>query len=150
MDATAFAAAFGQIYRETYHRAVRRIGDGRQALSAETTALMLHLSQAGPMTLSELARHFGRALSTLSAKIAALEAEGLLARQRDEGDGRRALVWLSAAGRQALMQALQVLDTERLAVAAQALPPAERAQLLATLNTLIAALPPHHRETASP
>lgn len=93
MEPQEFARNFGQLYRELYHRAVRRIDDGRDAPAAETIALLLHLSQAGPMTLSELSRHFGRALSTLSTKIAAQEAQGLLARQRDDADGRRALIW---------------------------------------------------------
>jgi DNA-binding MarR family transcriptional regulator len=73
------------------------------------------------MCLSELARHFGRALSTLSVMLAALEDDGLLARQRDGGDARRALIWLSPAGQQALQEALDVLDTHRLATAAATL-----------------------------
>jgi hypothetical protein len=62
MDAPDFAQQFGQLYRELYRLAVRRVSDGREPLSAETTALLLHLAQTGPMSLSQLARHFGRAL----------------------------------------------------------------------------------------
>ena len=145
MDTQAFARQFGQLYRELYQRAVRRIDDPRDALSAETTALLLHLAQGGPMTLSELSRHFDRALSTLSAKVSALEDQGLLARQRDEADARRALIWLSPAGREQLLQALEVLDTALLASAAASMPAQQRSALLAALQSLIAALP-HHPE----
>lgn len=143
-DAADFARQFGQHYRELYRLALRRVGSPHDRLSAETSALLLHLAQTGPMTLSELARHFGRALSTLSVKLSELEAQGLLARQRDEADGRRALVWLSPAGRQALLQSLEVLDTPRLATAAAQLSPPQRTQLLAGLAALIAALPAPH------
>ena len=142
MDAQAFARDFGELYRQLYQRAVRRIDDARDAPSAETTALLLHLAQAGPMTLSELSRHFDRALSTLSAKVNALQAQGLLARQRDEADARRALIWLSPSGREHLLQALEVLDRTLLATAAQALSSEQRSALLAALQSLIAALPP--------
>lgn len=149
MDEQAFAREFGALYRELYRVAVRRVDDGRERLSAETTTLLLHLAQAGPMSLSEMAQHFGRALSTLSVKVAALEAQGLLTRQRDDGDGRRAEIWLSPAGRAALDEALGVLDTPRLTQAAARLDAGLRAQLLQALQALVAAVPapgepPHH------
>jgi DNA-binding MarR family transcriptional regulator len=144
MDTQAFATHFGQLYRELYQRAVRRINDPRDAPSAETTALLLHLAQAGPMTLSELSRHFDRALSTLSVKVSALEDQGLLTRQRDEGDARRALIWLNPTGRERLLEALDVLDTTLLATAAHSLSAEQRSALLAGLQSLIAALPHNH------
>lgn len=140
MESPQFADAFGHLYREVYRVAVRRIGDGREALSAETTALLSHLAQAGPMSLSEMAQHFDRALSTLSAKVAALEADGLLARQRDDDDGRRATIWLSPRGRQVLAEALEVLDRQRLSAAAQRLSDEQRQQLIDALHALAAAL----------
>jgi len=138
--APAFAQAFGQLYRELYRLAVRRIADGREQLSPETTALLVHLAQAGPLTLSEMAQHFDRALSTLSAKVAALESEGLLGRQRDGDDGRRALIWLSERGRQVLSEALEVLDRHRLARAAEHMNPEQRDQLIQGLQALVTAL----------
>lgn len=141
MDEQGFARALNGLYRELYRIAVRRVDDGRERVSAETTALLLHLAQAGPMTLSEIALHFGRALSTLSAKVAVLEAQGLLSRQRDTEDARRADIWLSPAGRVVLDEAMEVLDTPRLALAAARLEPARRDQLLQSLRELIAAVP---------
>lgn len=142
MDTDEFANGFGQLYRQIYGLAARRVADGRELLSAETTALLLHLAQSGPLSLSEMARHFDRALSTLSVKIAALEADGLLARQRDDGDARRALIWLSPRGRAVLDEALQVLDQQRLASAARSLGAEHRQQLLAGLQALVEALSP--------
>ena len=141
MEADEFARQFSRLYRELYRLAVSRIDSSRERLSPETTALLLHLAQAGPMTLSELSRHFDRALSTLSAKVADLEDQGLLARQRDSLDARRALIWLSPAGRQELLDALEVLDTRTLAAAASQIGAVERLQLLASLRALINALP---------
>jgi DNA-binding MarR family transcriptional regulator len=143
MESPQFADEFGRLYREVYRVAARRIGDGRDQLSAETTALLSHLAQAGPMSLSEMAQHFDRALSTLSAKVAALEADGLLARQRDDDDGRRATIWLSPRGREVLADALDVLDRQRLSSAAERLSPDQRGQLLDGLRALAAALSPH-------
>lgn len=140
MDIDDFATRFGAAYRELYRHAVRRIHDARDALSGETTALLLHLGQAGPSTLGELVRHFDRAPSTLSAKIDALEATGLLARQRDAADARRSLVWLTDAGRRRLLETLDVLDASRIARAAARLDPTRRAALLDDLDALVAAL----------
>jgi DNA-binding MarR family transcriptional regulator len=142
MDEHDFAQRFGALYRELYRLAVRRVDDGRDVLSPETSALLLHLAQAGPLSLSELAPHLGRALSTLSAKVGELESQGLLARQRDEHDTRRALIWLTARGRQALLDALDVLDTPRIAGAAAQLGAARRTRLVEDLEALIGALPP--------
>ncbi len=140
MDAQDFANQFNQLYRELYRRAAKRVVDVRAQMSPETSALLMHLAQAGPMTLSEMAQHFGRALSTLSVKVAALEADGLLARQPDAGDGRKALIWLSPQGRQSLSQALEVLDTQRLGMAAEQLDQLQRAQLVTDLQAFIAVL----------
>lgn len=140
MDSHEFANGFGQLFRQIYGLAARRVADSREQLSAETTALLLHLAQSGPLSLSEMARHFDRALSTLSVKIAALEADGLLARQRDDGDARRALVWLSPQGRAVLDEALQVLDVQRLGNAAEQLDTERRQQLLAGMQALVEAL----------
>ncbi len=99
-----------------------------------------HMAQTGPATLSELVVHLGRSPSTLSVKIAALEASGLLARQRDEQDARRALIWLSPAGRVALTEALDVLDVARLAEATKDWDAARRQHLVIEMQALVHAL----------
>ena len=140
MDDATFAARANDLFRDVYRRGARRIPDARERTSPETTALLLHLAQAGPLTLTEMAAHMARAPSTLSAKVAALEERGLLARRPDAQDGRRILVWLSDAGRAALDDALQVLDDRRLRAAAARLNPARRAAVIAALDDLHRAL----------
>lgn len=147
MDSQEFAREFGALYRELYRLAVRRVEDGREVLSAETTALFLHLSQTGPQTLSELTMHLDRAPSTLSAKVAELESQGLLARQRDDSDARRALIWMTPKGRETLQQAIEVLDTAALSAAAARLESSRLSNLLEDLRALIAALPSQPRRT---
>ncbi len=140
METSTFARRFEQAYRDLYLRAVRRVRDKRERLTAETTAFLLHLAEAGPMGLTELARHMGRAQSTTSEMVEHLVAKALLAREPDPADARRSLIWLTAEGRDDLAEALQVLDEPRLARAAEGLTPAERAdltRLMDRLNTLL-------------
>ncbi len=140
MDEAPFAEQTNAWFRAIYERGARRVADARERLAPETVSLLLHLAQAGPLTLTELAGHVSRAASTTSAKVAALEAEGLLARQPDLADGRKALIWLSPAGRAALDEARQVLDAEHLVLAARRLSAGQRADVVQALATLHAAL----------
>lgn len=144
MDPAAFAERTNAWFRAIYTLGARRVDDARERLSSETVSLLLHLAQAGPLTLTELAAHLARAASTTSAKVAALEAQGLLARQPDEADGRKALIWLSPAGRAALDEAMQVLDAQHLAQAASRLAPDQRATVVQALATLHDALARPH------
>jgi DNA-binding MarR family transcriptional regulator len=147
MEPDEFAAAFEDAFRSTYLGAVRRIDDGREKLAAETTSLLGHLAQAGPLTIGEIAEHLGRAPSTVSVKVAQLEDRGLLARQDDDGDGRRRFVWLTPLGRDALAEAHQVLDHDAIIRAATTLDPDERAQLARLLDRLVAGLRPNPTTT---
>lgn len=140
MTDTEFAAAFEDLFRSTYLRAVRRVRDKRDRLTPETVAFLDHLALSGPLTPGELARHLDRAPSTLSEMIDHLLAKGLLERDRDPADARKSLIWLSDAGRAALVEARQVLDRTVLANAAASLPVAERAAFLATFHTFVANL----------
>jgi len=140
MTDAEFAAAFEDLFRSTYLRAVRRVRDKRERLSPETVAFLDHLAMSGPLTPGELSRHLDRAPSTLSEMLDHLLAKGLLERDRDPADARRSLVWLSDAGREALIEARQVLDHAVLARAATVLPEAERAAFLHSFQTFVAAL----------
>jgi DNA-binding MarR family transcriptional regulator len=134
------AAAFEELFRSTYLRAVRRVRDKRDRLTPETVAFLDHLAMSGPLTPGELSRHLDRAPSTLSEMLEHLLAKGLLERDRDPADARKSLVWLSEAGREALIEARQVLDHGALARAAAALPEAERAAFLNTFHTFVSGL----------
>lgn len=132
MDPDDFAQRFEALFRETYQLAVRRIADKRARLSPETTGLLLHLTATGPIPVSALAQHTGRAQSTMSEMVAALMHKGLLETDPDPQDARRHLVWLSPAGQAALQEALQVLDRARLAQAAAALAAGDQETILRT------------------
>lgn len=140
MNEDDFARQFEDLYRLIYARAVRRIRDKRARLSPETVALLTHLSFAGPMTLTEIARHTARAQSTASEMINHLEKKGLLERDQDPDDGRRTLVWLSTEGRDVLSLSRAVLDTKRITTAAARMSATERAELAALFEKLTTSL----------
>nr|WP_259409154.1 MarR family winged helix-turn-helix transcriptional regulator [Rubrivivax gelatinosus] len=123
-------------------RAARRVEQGRDSLSPDAVELLLHMAQTGPATLADLSRYLERAQSTLSARVASLEAGGLLSRQRDGQDPRRLLVWLSPSGRRALAEAMEMLDTACLAAAAASWDDERRRRLVDELDALLDAMPP--------
>lgn len=135
-----FAEQFQHAFQSIYLAAMRRVRDGRQRLAPETTALLLHLAEAGPMSLSDMAKHFDRALSTLSDKVENLETQGLLQRQRDPHDARRSDIWLSELGQTVLAQELDVLDRVRVTRAAASLSAETRTRLLDALTEFDQAL----------
>jgi len=140
MDADAFADRFADAYQGVYLHAVRRVRDKREQLTRETTAFLLHLAEAGPMTLTELSRHLDRAASTLSEMVDHLADKDLVRREPDPADARRALIWLTANGRETLAEEMRVLDRQRLARAAAKLDPERRALLTEALTDLVQAL----------
>lgn len=140
MDSPTFARRFEAAYSDLYLLAVRRVRDKRGRLSSETTGFLLHLAEAGPMSLTELSRHLSRAPSTLSEMVDHLEAKALVKRQRDGADGRRSLIWLTPEGKDRLADALSVLDEDRLSRAAGRLTPEARKHLTALLEELVRAL----------
>jgi len=146
MDETTFATAVNAAYQALYQLAARRVADSRELPSIETLALLTHLAQAGPLTLSEISAHLQRALSTLSVKVATLEDQGLLARQTDPEDARRSLIWLSPLGRETVESAMQVLDPQRLAAAGRHLASPRRERIVQALEELNRALT-HSSET---
>ena len=79
----------------------------------ESLGVLTHLAAAGPLTVTEAARHMRRAQSVMSDIVTRLERRGLLERMRDQRDRRRVLVWLTPAGHQMLARERRVLDDER-------------------------------------
>lgn len=140
MDAAAFAERFAQAHQDIYLHAVRRVRDKREQLTRETAAFLLHLAEAGPMTLTELSRHLNRAPSTLSEMVDHLAAKDLVRREPDPEDGRRALIWLTANGREVQAREMYALDRDHLSRAAARLGPEQRARLTEALAELISAL----------
>jgi DNA-binding MarR family transcriptional regulator len=94
--AAVLLASVGVLVRRVHHVPV----DGGLTMP-ERTALSL-LDRSGPTTSSALAREVQITAQAMGATIAALRARGLVERRPDPGDGRRVVLTVTDAGRQAL------------------------------------------------
>jgi DNA-binding MarR family transcriptional regulator len=75
--------------------------DGNELTWPETSALA-RLDRGGPATPGALAKLEQISPQSMGATLGALEARGLIERHPDPGDGRRAVMSLTEAGRQVL------------------------------------------------
>ena len=93
--------ALGALLRLT--RAPRFAETVRQRAGAEVDragyAVLVRVSELGPVRLSELAQYLGLDVSTVSRQVQQLEQRGLVDRSPDPLDGRAALLELSVPGR---------------------------------------------------
>jgi DNA-binding MarR family transcriptional regulator len=71
-------------------------------LTLPETAALARLDRGGPSTASALAREEQIAPQSMGATLGRLEERGLIERAPDPEDGRRVVLSLSGAGRQAL------------------------------------------------
>jgi DNA-binding MarR family transcriptional regulator len=71
-------------------------------LTLPESSALTRLDRGGPATPSALAKLEQISPQSMGATIAALEARGLVERHPDPGDGRRAVMSLTGAGRQML------------------------------------------------
>jgi len=132
------AAAFGELFPAVYLRFHRR-DDKRSELTSAARAVLQHLSIAGPLTVSELARHLDRAQSVVSEMTEGLVARGWLERARDGKDRRRSLLWLTDAGAELLARDRDVLSRALLERAMAAMDEARIRGLLEGMRALIEA-----------
>ena len=139
-------AEVARLYPEVYALLHARWALHEKRPSPETLAVLQHLARTGPLTVSEAARHFGRALSAVSELVDRIEANGWIARSPDGRDRRRVLLWLTEDGEAVLARAQNVLSAEALGAALARLTPPQREQLVAGLRALVDAarlsLPP--------
>jgi DNA-binding MarR family transcriptional regulator len=82
-------------------RRLRQVQADGELTLPESSALT-RLDRGGPATSSALARLEQISPQSMGATLGALEARGLVERRPDPGDGRRVVISLSEAGRQAL------------------------------------------------
>jgi DNA-binding MarR family transcriptional regulator len=133
-DANDVAAAL-RVSIGLLHRRMRQVRPGGDLSLPETSALA-RLDRAGPVTPGALAKVEQISPQSMGATLAALEARGLVARRPDPGDGRRAMMSVTEAGRQVL-QDKRAARTEQLAQALSAgFTPAELGQLMAAAPLL--------------
>src|SRR5215469_18870794 len=97
-------------------RRLRQVQPEGELTLPETSALA-RLDRGGPATPGALAKLEQISPQSMGATLAALEARGLVERRPDPGDGRRAVMSLTEAGR----RVLQDKRTARTAQLAQAL-----------------------------
>ena len=149
MEIDEVAEAFEAAYRQAYLRFHRRDGK-RSELTGASRAVLTHLSLSGPLTVGDLAGHLDRAQSVVSDIVSGLEAKGFLAREKDPGDRRRTLVWLTDDGLELLAADRRVLSTDLLARAVARMAPDDRTALLHGVRALLAADADTHDEGDEP
>ena len=113
----------------------RVLGSGVQLSRTGLRCLTL-VDQLGPVSVTKLATVMDLSQATASRAIAALEAEGLLARSADPGDGRVTYCTTTASGRRAL-QRVQRFMHGQLGLALEGMPADRRRDLASTLSELI-------------
>lgn len=137
MDAEQAAHEFAKIFPEIYRRFHRRVHHSEYQLTSESLAVLRHLSDSGPLTITECSHHMDRSQAAMSEMIDRLVRRDVLTKMADERDRRRSLVWLTDLGFAKLDDANRVLSEETLHGAFIELEPMRRARLLRDLNELL-------------
>ncbi|HEV7659822.1 MAG TPA: MarR family winged helix-turn-helix transcriptional regulator [Allosphingosinicella sp.] len=136
-DVLAVIRFYPQIYLAC-HVEHRSRAESPTGLTARDASILAHVDDPAGSSPARLARHLGVAASTLSAALARLAEQGMLALDADPGDARRRLVGLTASGRAALA-AGSVLDPARLAAVLGGMGTEERRRAVDGLGLLAAA-----------
>jgi DNA-binding MarR family transcriptional regulator len=82
---------------------IRRLRAERTGIPLGQVTVLGRLERGGPAGISGLAAAERVRPQSMAATVAALQDAGLVTRRADPGDGRRTLVELTAAGREALL-----------------------------------------------
>lgn len=142
-DADAFCALFPVVYV----RFCRRGRDDAARLTPQMDGVLHHLAMSGPLTVGEMATHFGRAQSVVSEIVGGMVRRGLLETMKDARDRRRTLVWLTDGAHDVMARRSQVLDPQLVAAAMKKMKADERSRLVEGMRALVrAARGPSHDE----
>jgi DNA-binding MarR family transcriptional regulator len=141
MKPEAAARAFEELFPAIYRRFCRAVGPHEYQPTRESLAILQHLADAGPLTVTEAARHMRRSQAAMSELLQRLVRRGLLARMDDERDRRRTLVWLTPAGQAVLSEARRILSQSRLVTALRQMPARQRRVLIESVQTLLETKP---------
>lgn len=85
--------------RRTERIRLAALEEARSPLDRSGFLLLAHLSDAGDMTMSALARAFDLDASTVTRQVMPLERRGYVTRTRSEADRRETVVRVTASGR---------------------------------------------------
>jgi DNA-binding MarR family transcriptional regulator len=127
--------AYPQVYYACHTRHLR-VRSSAVHLSERDSAILVHLDRATPTSLSELARHMGLAVSTLSEAVTRLETFGFLVKQAGHGGDRRHVGITLTPKAVTAVRAASVLDAQRLRAAMRRLSAAQRDDVITGLATL--------------
>ena len=111
-------------FRRRIHEAAME-GD----LSAPQLTALSRIDRLGPATTAELARREQITPQAMGATIASLEQRGLVARSADASDGRRSILSLTPAGRDAIHSGRSAVSDKIAAALAESFTPGEIAVL---------------------
>jgi DNA-binding MarR family transcriptional regulator len=141
VQTAATAASAATAVRRGVIRLGRRLRLERPAhdVTLLQLAVLAELNDAGPLTPGRLAAAQRVQPQSLTRVLATLEASGLIARQADPGDGRRALLAITEAGLDALRRDVGQRDTWLAEAMAARLTPTEQ-ELLRLAGELMARL----------
>ena len=133
---TADAAELPARLRLAVVRTARRLRQhAGTGLSPSLTAALATIESCGPLTPSELADREAIKRPAATRIVARLEAEGLVDRAADPGDGRVTLIAATAAGRD-LLHRVRRRKNEYLARRMRDLPPEDLAALARAADVL--------------
>jgi len=110
----------------------------RRAIEPSQWATLRRIAR-GPCTMSDVARHKGVSLPTISKSVDMLVKRGWVERFVDDTDRRQTLVRLTPAGRRVLADCRRRIE-EALEVRLAELPEVDREQIVAVLRTVRSAL----------
>ena len=130
-------ACFPEVYFACHTRHATQ-SDAPPGLTQRDGTLLAHIAGLEPVEAGDLARHLGRAKSTLSAAIKKLVKMGLIAASSPAGDARRKVLAVTAEGRACIAKS-SVLETPRLNKALRSMPVRDREVAVEGLRLLAAA-----------
>ena len=110
-------------------RRLRQVQAEGELTLPESSALA-RLDRGGPATPTALAKLEQISPQSMGATLAGLEARGLVARQPDPGDGRRAVLSLTEAGQQVLRDKRSARVAQLAEAMSSTFTPAELSQLM--------------------
>jgi DNA-binding MarR family transcriptional regulator len=110
-----------------------------QPVSVAEAHALIELERSAPLSQNELAGRLLLEKSTVSRLVASLEQHGWISRTRSQHDARRVELSLTAEGRRIQGQ-IAAARTAKFQRVLEAVPIAEREQVLAALNILVEAL----------